>query len=48
MEFVFGVNLLQEVIQLEVEGLLYPILSLQSRCTHIEDSGKLAVLDWKS
>ena len=47
-EFVFGVNLLQEVMQIAVEGLLYSGLSLQSRCVHTKDSGKLVVLDWES
>ena len=47
MEMVFGVNLLQEVMQIAV-GLLYFTFSLQSRCLHTEDSGKLVVLDWES
>ena len=46
-EFVFGVNLLQGVMQVAVEGLLYPSFSLLSRCVHTEDSGKFVVLDWE-
>ena len=46
--FVFGGNLPQEVVQVAVEGHLYSSFSLQSRCIHTEDSGKLLVLDWES
>ena len=47
-EFVFGVSLQQEVMQVVVEGLLYSSFSLQHLCVHSEDIGKLLVLDWKS
>ena len=39
---------MQEVMQVAVEGLLDSSFSLQSRCVHTEDSGKLVVLDWES
>ena len=38
--------MLQEVMQVEVEDLLYSSFSLQNRCVHTEDSGKLVVVDW--
>ena len=47
-EFVFGVNLLLEVMYVVVEGLLYCSVSLLSWCVHNEGSGKLVVLDWES
>ena len=45
-EFVFGVSLQQEVMQVVVEGLPHSSFSLQSMCINTEDSGKLVVLDW--
>ena len=36
--------MLKEVMQIAIEGLLYSSFSLQSRCVHTEDSGKLVVL----
>ena len=35
-------------MQVSVEGLIYFSFSLQTRCAHTEDSGKLVVLDWES
>ena len=46
-EFVFGVNLLREVMRVAVESLLCSSFSMQSMCIHTEDSGKL-VRDWES
>ena len=45
-KFVFGVNLLQEIMQIAVEDLLYSSFSLQSWCIHNDDSAKRVVLDW--
>ena len=45
-KFVFGVNLLQEIMQIAVEDLLCSSFSLQSWCIHNDDSAKRVVLDW--
>ena len=47
-EFVCGANLLQEVLQVAVEGLLCSSFSVQSWCVHSDDSCKLVVLVWES
>ena len=47
-EFVFDVNLLQEHMQVAVEGLFYSSFSLQSWCIHTEHHGIPVVLDWES
>ena len=46
-EFVSGVILPQDVVQVPVKDLLYSNFSLQNWCIHTEDSGKLVVLDWE-
>ena len=47
-EFVFGVNLLQEVMLVALEDLFYSSFSLQSWYVHTDDSGRLVVMAWES
>ena len=44
-EFVFGVSLQQEVMQVVVEGLLYSNFRSQSWCVQSENSGERIVFD---